>query len=61
MRCFDRFQTSFDDAGHLLTSGRLSQGDLRGLGIHPEMTLRWLAREHRRYLQWHRERFLFGA
>lgn len=58
---FDRFLISFDDAGHLLTSTRLSQGDLPGLGIHPGMTLRWLASEHRPYLQWHRERFLLGA
>jgi hypothetical protein len=58
---FDRFLVSFDDAGHLLISGRLSQNDLQGLGIRPEMTLRWLASEHRRYLQWHRERFLLGA
>ncbi|WP_444437553.1 HNH endonuclease [Pseudomonas sp. A6] len=58
---FDRFLISFDDAGHLLISARLSPDDLHGLGIHPEMTLRWLASEHRHYLQWHRERFLLGA
>ena len=40
---FDRFLISFDDAGHLLTSTRLSQSDLPGLGIHSGMTLRWLA------------------
>ncbi|ALY89050.1 HNH endonuclease [Pseudomonas aeruginosa] len=58
---FDRFLISFDDAGHLLTSARLSPDDLHGLGIHLGMTLRWLASEHRHYLQWHRERFLLGA
>lgn len=58
---FDRFLISFDEAGHLLTSVRLSQGDLHRLGIHPDMTLRWLTSEHRHYLQWHRERFLLGA
>jgi hypothetical protein len=58
---FDRFLISFDDAGRLLMSARLSQGDLRGLGIHPEMRLRWLADEHRHYLQWRRERFLLGV
>lgn len=58
---FDRFLISFDDAGHLLTSARLSAGDLPGLGIHSGMRLRWLASEHRHYLQWHRERFLLGA
>ena len=58
---FDRFLISFDDTGHLLTSTRLSQSGLPGLGIHSGMTLRWLASEHRHYLQWHRERFLLGA
>ncbi|WP_418647628.1 HNH endonuclease [Thauera butanivorans] len=58
---FDRFLISFDDTGHLLTSARLSQSDLPGLGIHSGMTLRWLTSEHRHYLQWHRERFLLGA
>ncbi|QOJ08054.1 HNH endonuclease [Nitrosomonas sp. H1_AOB3] len=58
---FDRFLISFDDTGHLLTSARLSPSDLPGLGIHSGMTLRWLASEHRHYLQWHRARFLLGA
>jgi hypothetical protein len=58
---FDRFLISFDEAGHLLISARLSQSDLKGLGIHPEMTLRWLASEHQRYLQWRRGRFLLSA
>ena len=58
---FDRFLISFDDAGHLLTSTRLSQSDLPGLGIHSGMRLRWLASEHLHYLQWHRERFLLSA
>jgi hypothetical protein len=58
---FDRFLISFDEAGHLLASARLSQGQLHALGIHPGMALRWLAGEHRPYLQWHRERFLLGA
>lgn len=58
---FDRFLISFDETGHLLTSARLSQDDLHGLGIRPGMRLRWLASEHRHYLQWHRARFLLGA
>ena len=58
---FDRFLISFDDAGHLLTSTRLSQSDLPGLGIHSGMRLRWLASEHLHYLQWHRERFLLTS
>lgn len=58
---FDRFLISFDDVGHLLVSAHLSQSNLHGLGIHSGMTLRWLACEHRPYLEWHRERFLLGA
>ena len=58
---FDRFLISFDDTGHLLISAQLSPSDLYGLGIRPGMTLRWLASEHRPYLQWHRERFLLGT
>lgn len=58
---FDRFLISFDDTGRLLTSARLLPSDRPGLGIHPGMALRWLASEHRHYLQWHRERFLLGA
>lgn len=58
---FDRFLISFDDGGYLLTSARLSQSDLHGLGIHAGMMLRWLASEHRPYLEWHRERLLAGA
>lgn len=58
---FDRFLISFDDTGHLLTSPRLSPSDLCGLGIQPGMKLRWLTNGHRRYLQWHRERFLHGS
>jgi predicted restriction endonuclease len=58
---FDRFLISFDETGHLLTSARLSQDDLHGLGIHSSVTLRWLASEHMPYLQWHHERFLLGA
>jgi len=58
---FDRFLISFDDAGYLLTSARLSPSDLPTLGIHPGMTLRWLTREHQPYLHWHRARFLLGV
>lgn len=54
---FDRFMISFDDTGHLLASGRLSQSDLHRLGIHPGMKLRWLVSQHRPYLLWHRSRF----
>jgi predicted restriction endonuclease len=58
---FDRFLISFSDEGRLLVGSRLSRSDLQGLGVRPDMTLRWLADEHHHYLQWHRERFLLGT
>jgi hypothetical protein len=58
---FDCFLISFDDAGRLLISARLSQNDQQGLGIHSAMKLRRLTSEHQHYLQWHRERFSLGA
>jgi hypothetical protein len=54
---FDRFLISFDDAGHLLTSPRLTQKDLEMMSIHPAMHLRWIAEAHRSYLAFHRVRF----
>jgi hypothetical protein len=57
---FDRFLLSFDDAGQLLIAPHLTQTDLRGLGIQPDMKLRWLSDEHRVYLHWHHDRFLPG-
>lgn len=58
---FDRFLISFDDTGHLLTSARLSPSAFHGLGIRPDMMLRWIAAEHQPYLQWHRSRFLIQS
>lgn len=54
---FDRFLISFDEAGCLLVNSRLPWDDLPRLGVDPGMKLRWLADEHRPYLQWHRTRF----
>lgn len=51
---FDRFLISFDEQGRLLVSSRLLAADLQRLGIHPGMTLRWLAAEHQAYLRYHR-------
>lgn len=54
---FDRFLISFDELGRLLTSPTLATDDLQRLGVLPNMTLRWLAPEHQRYLTFHRSRF----
>lgn len=56
---FDRFLISFDERGRLLASPTLEADDLLRLGVVPDMTLRWLAPEHQRYLTFHRSRF-FG-
>ena len=55
---FDRFLISFDEGGNLLSSPRLPAADMQALGLHPEMKLRWLEKEHLPYLHWHRQRFL---
>lgn len=54
---FDRFLVSFDEVGRLLTSPKLATDDLQRLGVLPDMTLRWFAPEHQRYLTFHRSRF----
>jgi hypothetical protein len=51
---FDRFLISFDDWGGVLISPQVSAVDLKLLGIHPRMKLRWLATEHLKYLSFHR-------
>jgi putative restriction endonuclease len=53
---FDRFLISFDNAGRLLVSPRLSADNQTRLGLQPDMGLRWLSDDHRVYLAWHRER-----
>ena len=55
---FDRFLISFDEGGNLLTRSRLPATDMQALGLHPEMKLRWIEKEHLPYLHWHRQRFL---
>lgn len=53
---FDGFLVSFDDAGVMLVSPRLSADIQNRLGLRQGMALRWLSDQHRRYLAWHRER-----
>lgn len=54
---FDRFLISFDNGGNMLVSPRLTPTDRQLLGLTPDMRLRWIRDEHRRYLAWHRERW----
>lgn len=54
---FDSFLISFDDAGSLMISDRLTPEILQPLGLHSEMRLRWLTDMHRPYLEYHRDCF----
>lgn len=58
---FDGFLVSFDDAGSMLVSPRLSADSRSRLGLRPGMALRWLSDQHRGYLAWHRERLIAVA
>jgi predicted restriction endonuclease len=53
--CFDAGFVSFDDEGKILISNRLSQEDVKALGLHPKMRLSQIDSEHKKYLAYHRE------
>ena len=53
--CFDSGYVSFDDEGKILISERLTRDDARVLGIHPDMLLRRVEPQHKKYLAFHRE------
>ena len=58
---FDNFLISFSDDGRLLVSKQIAPCDRErlglGLGAPGAMRLRWVARQHQTYLDFHRERF----
>lgn len=54
---FDRFLISFSSAGELLVSSSISDESRLNLGLDKTLHLRWLAKEHLPYLQFHREKF----
>lgn len=54
---FDRFLISFDAAGLLLVSDALPEPQRTALGLQASMRLRWVAPEHARYLDYHREQW----
>lgn len=55
---FDGGWISFDGRGTLIVSSRLD-ADSRGvLGLRDDMRLKWLANEHRSFLEYHRSRIL---
>ncbi|WP_220682712.1 HNH endonuclease [Methanofollis formosanus] len=55
-RAFDRGYVSFDDGGKIIISRNLSDGDRKKLGIYPGMRLRTVEKNHRPYLEYHRQK-----
>lgn len=53
---FDRGLVTFDRAGRLTPSPRLSPRHRTALGLDRSLALRWIAPEHEVYLSWHREK-----
>ena len=54
--CFDSGLVSFDDAGRILVSSKLSEEDLKALGLHRQMriTEAKIDSKHKKYLAHHR-------
>jgi len=52
---FDKGYISFDDEGKIMISGSLSDSDKNKLGIHSEMKLRKVEKNHLKYLYYHRQ------
>lgn len=50
---FDRFLVTFDLSGRILISPAISEQEKTLLGIHDNLTLRWLAEDHKPYLEYH--------
>lgn len=53
---FDRGLISFDEDGVLLIADALSDEVVRQLGLDKELKMRWIAPDHKKYLDWHRNR-----
>ncbi len=53
--CFDAGFVSFDDIGNIIVSGKLSEGDLKALGIYRDMKLAKIETGHKKYLAYHRK------
>lgn len=54
---FDRFLITFGETGELMVSPVITSTERERLGLDRPLKLRWLAKEHQPYLQFHRERF----
>lgn len=53
--CFDSGYISFDDNGKILISKRLTIADASALGVHPNMGIKRIEPDHKKYLAFHRE------
>lgn len=54
---FDRFLVSFSSGGDMLVSSAIAEVERSRLGLDEPLRLRWIAADHERYLDFHRERF----
>ena len=57
---FDRFLITFNDDGAMLVSSKLTMDQRISLGLNSAFSLRWVAKEHKHYLQYHRTIFIEG-
>ncbi len=57
---FDRFLITFNDNGTMLVSSKLTMDQRISLGLISAFSLRWVAKEHKHYLQYHRTIFIEG-
>ena len=57
---FDRFLITFNDDGTMHVSSKLTMDQRISLGLNSAFSLRWVAKEHKHYLQYHRNIFIEG-
>lgn len=57
---FDLFLITFNDDGTMLVSSKLTMDQRISLGLNSAFSLRWVAKEHKHYLQYHRTIFIEG-
>ena len=54
---FDKFLITFSITGQIMISDKVDELNRSVLGLSSEMSLRWIAKEHLLYLEFHREKF----
>jgi len=54
--CFDSGFITFDDEGKIILSNQLNSDDAAALGIHDQMRLSKIEPEHKKYLEFHRNK-----